>query len=120
MSAPFKTELTSDVRAGYQEWTRAYLRGERPPVVFAEEFTTLAMPELDAQADAADEEAADLESAAHPYLNRMKLILALAVQRDARYAHANRKFLFGLGTTNKLREDFEAVAAAAINTGAVP
>jgi hypothetical protein len=50
----------------------------------------------------------------------MELVLALAVQRDARYAHANRRHLFALGANNKLREDFEAFAAAAVTIGSAP
>jgi len=121
MSIPFKADVSGEARIAYQTRFLAGLRGERGPVIFSEQkFSTLEMPELDANADAADAAAAGGSTAEHAYLSRIKLILALAVQRDARYAHANRRFLFALGANNKLRGDFEAFAAAAKTIGALP
>jgi hypothetical protein len=118
MKAPFKSEVSSAARISYRDRFLSGLRSERGPVVFSEQgFAKLTMLELDANTDATEKEASNESSSEHAYMRRIKFILAMALQRDARYAHANRTFLFSLGANNKLREDFQAVAAAAQTVG---
>lgn len=111
MSLPFKTEVSAEARLGYQNLLLDYLRGERPTVVVAEQFETLQQEELAAHADAMDQQAAsgDPDTA---LADRLKLVLALAVQRDLRYAMVGRRFLFAQGQNSRLREDFEVYAGA--------
>ena len=116
MSVPFKTEVTGDGRLEYQTRYLATFSGERGPVVFSEQFEELTMTELDDHADTTEDTAVQ-DSDEHAYMSRIKFILALAVQRDARYAHANRSYLFGLGVNNKLREDFEVFAGTSKTIG---
>jgi len=121
MSIPFKADVGTDARLSYQTRLLANMRGERGPVIFSEQdFTTLAMPELDAHADTMEDAAVSASGNEHLYLSRIKFVLALAMQRDARYVHANRRFLFALGVNNKLREDFEATANTYKTIGALP
>jgi hypothetical protein len=121
MSTPFKADLTGDGRLEYQRRYLSGIRGEREPVIFSEqEFSTLEMPELDEHVNTTESAAVSKDTAGtHPYLARLNFILALALQRDARYAHVNRRFLFALGADNKLREDFEAFAAATRTCGSL-
>lgn len=119
MSIPFKADVSSAARISYRDRFLSGLRSERGPVVFSEQgFEKLTMDELDENADTA-EDAVSNASDANAYLLRMKFILAMAMQRDARYAHANRTFMFALGANNKLREDFQAMASAAQTVGGV-
>lgn len=119
MKAPFKSDVSSAARISYRDRFLLGLSSERGPVVFSEQgFETLTMLELDENVDTA-EDAVSNSSATNAYLLRMKFILAMATQRDARYAHANRTFMFSLGAHNKLREDFQAMASAAQTVGGV-
>ncbi len=118
MSA-YKTEITDTPREAYREMFRAYLRGERPTVLFSEQFEDAAFSALDARAEETD---AAIGSAGtrHPYLTRMLAVLAQSVARDAKYLHANRRFLFAHAADTKLREDFLVFANAATTAGGLP
>ncbi len=118
MSTPYKTDVTADARLGYQRKLLDYMRGESVPVLASEQFETLQMQELDDHADAMAEQALSGEIATEMF-DRIRLILALAAQRDARYVTAGRRFLFAHGVNNSLRSDFEAYVGTVRTTGDV-
>lgn len=117
MTFPYKTDVAGDPREASIEQTRAYLRSERPVVVYSEQFSSLKFPELKAAASEQDAQLATGKTAFHPYVDRIRFILALAASRDAAYAHANRTFLLAHGAQNKIVEDFSAFATASVSAG---
>lgn len=116
MSLPYKTDVTAEARLGYQRMLLDYMRGERPVVLPTEQFATLSMAELDEHSDAMDQQAAAGDVATE-LIDRIRLGLALAAQRDARYVTANRRYLFAHGVNSRLREDLEAYVGTVRTTG---
>jgi hypothetical protein len=116
MSTPFKTDITAEARLGYQELLLSYLRGESAAVLPSEQLESIEQTELDDHVDTMTEEAAEAGTRGSA-VARFKLVLGLAVQRDAYYAAANRRWLFAQGMNSKLREDFSAHSAASIVAG---
>lgn len=117
MSLPYKTDVTGDAREASIEQTRSYVRSERPVVIYSEQFKDLKFTELSDSVSAQDAKLAAGKETSHPYVERIRFILALAASRDAGYAHANRTFLMAHGAQNKIVEDFSAFATTAVAAG---
>lgn len=116
MSAPYKLDVTAEMRLEYQSALHTYLRGERPVIIVSEMREDLNGEVLDAHAAEMHSEFENSQGA-EGFLARMKVTLAQAAQRDARYCAANRKFLLAHAMNSKLREDFEVYVAGVHTQG---
>jgi len=97
--------LDADTRQTGMTDVGAYLKsGKGGPRVFSEGFKKLTMTELKDDVRTADTAASKELS---NVVARIELVYAMALHRDADYAHASRRFMLALGADSTLRGLYE-------------